>query len=247
MNYHHVFKTGHRGITTTLDSLKRNYYWPAMVKDVTNYIKNCIICQKSKYERNPNEFKFQPIPIGSKPFARIHIDTRSLAKEKFLTLIYTFSKFAQVYHIPGINAVNVLDGLLTFVSHYGLPEMIICDNGIEFNNNSFTDFCKIHKIQVHYTTLKNPNSNSYIERFHSTLLEQVRIKTQQNPKESLDNLIKYSLLHYNNSIHSSTDHTPFEIISGHFNSKDPFDIEEKHIVSKYVQDHKENVKKSLKK
>lgn len=246
MNYHHVYKTGHRGITTTLDSLKRNYYWPTMTKDVTNYINNCIICQKSKYERNPNEFKFQPIQIGSKPFARIHVDTLSVAKEKFLTVVDTFSKFAQAYHIPGVNAVNVLDGLLTFISHYGLPETIICDNGIEFNNNSFTDFCKLHKISIHYTTPKNPNSNSYIERFHSTLLEQIRIKTQQNPKESLTNLIKYSLLHYNNSIHSSTDHTPFEIVSGHFNSKDPFDVEEKHIVSKYVQDHKEKIKEKYK-
>lgn len=169
-----------------------------------------------------------------------------MAKEKFLTVVDTFSKFAQAYHIPGVNAVNVLDGLLTFISHYGLPETIICDNGIEFNNNSFTDFCKLHKISIHYTTPKNPNSNSYIERFHSTLLEQIRIKTQQNPKESLTNLIKYSLLHYNNSIHSSTDHTPFEIVSGHFNSKDPFDVEEKHIVSKYVQDHKEKIKEKYK-
>lgn len=246
LNYHHVYKTGHRGITTTLESLKKNYYWPTLVKDVTNYINNCVICQKSKYERNPNEMIFQAIPIGSKPFARIHIDTLSISNNKFLTLIDTFSKFAQVYDIPGINAVNILDGLLNFISHYGLPEMIICDNGIEFNNNNFTDFCKLHKIAIHYTTPKNPNSNSYIERFHSTLLEQIRVKTQQYPKESLNNLIKYSLIHYNNSIHSVTEHTPFEIITGHFNSKDPFDIEEKHIVSKYVEEHKEKIKDKYK-
>lgn len=242
INYHHIYKTGHRGITTTIESLKRNYYWPTMIKDVTNYINNCVICQKSKYERKPNEFKFQSIPIGSKPFEKIHLDTLSISREKFLTVIDTFSKFAQAYHIPGVNAINILDGLLTFISHYGLPQMIVCDNGNEFDNNNFKDFCKLHKIEIHYTTPKNPNSNSYIERLHSTLLEQCRIQTQQNPKESLNNLIKYSLLHYNNSIHSATDHTPFEIVSGHFNAMDPFDINEKHIVSKYVQDHKEKLK-----
>ena len=246
MNYHHIYKTGHRGITTTIESIKRNYYWPNLDKDVTNYVNNCNICQKAKYERLPNTFEFQKIPIGSKPFERIHLDTLSISKEKYLTVIDTFSKFAQAYPIPGVNAINVLDGILVFISHYGLPQIIVCDNGIEFNNNNFTDFCKLHKINIHYTTPKNPNSNSYIERFHSTLLEQIRTQSQQNAKESLDNLVRYALLHYNNSIHSLTNFTPFEIVSGHFNNKDPFDVEEKHIISKYVQNHKENIKNKYK-
>lgn len=244
MNYHHVYKTGHRGITTTIDSLRRNYYWPNLDKDVTNYINNCNICQKAKYERSPNKFEFEKIPIGTKPFERIHMDTLSISKEKYLTIIDSFSKFAQAYPIPGVNAVNVLDGLLIFISHYGIPQVISCDNGIEFNNSSFLDFCKLHKIEIHFTTPKNPNSNSYVERFHSTLLEQIRIKIQQQAKEPLNTLVKYALLHYNNSIHSATDFTPFEIISGHFYYKDPFDIQEKDIVSKYVIDHKRKLKET---
>lgn len=163
MNYHHVYKTGHRGITTTIDPLKRHYYWPNLDKDVTNYINMCNICQKAKYERQPNKFEFQKVPLGSKPFERIHMDTLSISKEKCLTIIDTFSKFAQAYQIPRINAVNVLDGLLIFISHYGIPQVIVCDNGIEFNNNSFSDFCKLHKIEIDFTTPKNPNSNSYVE------------------------------------------------------------------------------------
>lgn len=238
INYHHVYKSGHRGITSTIESLRRHYYWPDLTKDVTNYINNCQICQKSKYERNPNKFEFQSIPIGSKPFERIHMDTLSISKEKFLTIIDTFSKFAQAYPIGGINPVNVLDALLIFISHYGIPNTIICDNGVEFSNKNFQNFCKIHKIEIHYTTPRNPNSNSYIERFHSTLLESVRTQMQQNPQDSLNTLIRYSLLSYNNTIHSSINYTPFEIISGHFKTKNPFDIQENDIVSKYVEDHR---------
>lgn len=247
MSYHHVYKTGHRGITTTIDSLKRHYYWPNLDKAVTNYINMCNICQKAKYERQPNNFEFQKVPLGSKPFERIHIDTLSISKEKFLTITDTFSKFGQAYPIPGTNAVNVLDGLLIFVSHYGIPQVIVCDNGVEFNNNPFSDFCKLHKIEIHFTTPRNHNSNSYVERFHSTILEQVRIQIQQNAKESLDNLVKYALLHYNNSIHSATNFTPFEIITGHFNARDPFDIQEKDIVSKYVTEHKRKLKETYQK
>lgn len=246
MNYHHVYKTGHRGIKTTIESLQKNYYWPNLSKDVTNYINNCTICQKAKYERTPNNFEFQAVPIGTKPFERIHLDVLSISKQKFLTIVDSFSKFAQAYPIAGANAINVLDELLGFISHYGLPHTIVCDNGVEFNNRNLQDFCKLHKIAMHFTTPKNPNSNSYIERFHSTLLEQVRTNIQQNAQESLQNIVKYALIHYNNSIHSSTNFTPFEIISGHFNSKDPYDIEEKDITSKYVQDHKNKMKRVYK-
>ena len=61
---------------------------------------------------------------------------------------------------------------------------------------------------------------------------------QQNPKDSLNTLIKYALLHYNNSIHSTTNFTPFKVVSGHFSSKNPYDIQESDIISKYVEDHK---------
>jgi len=61
---------------------------------------------------------------------------------------------------------------------------------------------------------------------------------QQNPKDSLNTLIKYALLHYNNSINSTTNFTPFEVVSGHFSSKNPYDIQESDIISKYVEDHK---------
>ena len=241
INYHHIYKTGHRGITSTVDSLKKNYYWPNMNIDVTKYINNCLICQKSKYERTPNTFEFSPVPIGTKPFERIHVDTLSISSQKYLTIIDTFSKFAQAYPLAGANSVNILDGILTFVSHYGLPHTIVCDNGAEFQNNNFINFCQLHKVTIHFTTPKNPNSNSYIERFHSTLIEQVRIKTQQNAKEPLNSLIQYSLLHYNNSVHSATNFTPFEVISGHFGSKDPYDIAEKDIISNYVHTHREKL------
>lgn len=117
---------------------------------------------------------------------------------------------------------------------------------LNLKKNSFKDFCKLHKIQLHFTTPRNPNSNSYIERFHSTLLEQVRIKIQQNSNEPLNTLVQYALLHYNNSIHSTTNFTPFEVISGHFYTKDPFDIQERDIVSKYVTNHKERLAQDYK-
>jgi len=43
---------GHTGIQKTLAKVKRYYYWKGMSKDITDYIRKCQKCQKSKVTRN---------------------------------------------------------------------------------------------------------------------------------------------------------------------------------------------------
>jgi hypothetical protein len=41
----------HRGITQTLDSLSRRFYWPHMREDVVDWISGCSVCVASKISR----------------------------------------------------------------------------------------------------------------------------------------------------------------------------------------------------
>lgn len=43
------------------------------------------------------------------------------------------------------------------------------------------EFCKLMNIEIHFTTTNNPSSNSPIERFHSTIIEKLRIAKLKNP------------------------------------------------------------------
>lgn len=242
IKYHHENKSCHKGISETKNSLNRNYYWPNMMIDVTNYVNACKICQISKYDRSPPIIKFNLTPTSSKPFEHIHIDVFKILNNSFFTIIDSFSRYGQAYHIPTLSSINIIDNLLVFISHHGLPLKITSDNGREFKNNCLEDFCKLHKIELHFTTAKNSNSNSPVERFHSTLAEQIRCLRNEKPKESAEDLIRLSLIGYNNSIHTSTGYTPFEIINGHINSSNPFDLTDSKIISNYIQNHKESTK-----
>jgi hypothetical protein len=55
-------------------------------------------------------------------------------------------------------------------------------------------------------------------------------------------LLNYAIIGYKNAIHSVTGYTPFEVIKGHINSDNPFEITDNTIISNYVQQHKEKVK-----
>lgn len=236
IKYHHEGKTCHKGINEVKTSLSKLYYWPKMIDDITLYINSCEICQKSKYERHPNKIIFQNTPIGNKPFDLIYIDTFKISNQTFLTIIDSFSRYAQAYPIL-LNSIDLLNAILIFISHFGIPRQITSDGGSEFHNHALIEFCKKHKIKLHFTTIYNPNSNSPVERFHSTISEDLRILKLTNPAENIKVLMSYAIIGYNNSYHSSTKYTPFQIVKGDDDKQTPFDLSDDRIVTQYVQNH----------
>lgn len=162
IKYYHQTKTSHRGINENLTALRKNFYWPEMDKDVIDYINTCDICQKSKYERHPYSIVFKPTPIGQSPIEHIYMDTFKYSNQQFLTIVDSFSKFRQAYPINPLTAIEFVNKLIHFISHYGFPCKITCDGGTDFKNHVIQDFCLLHQIDIHYTTAYNPNSNSPI-------------------------------------------------------------------------------------
>lgn len=241
LKQYHEGKTCHRGIQENLNAIKRSYYWPRMEIDVKNYINACSLCQKNKYERHPTKMVFKPTPIGYEPFDHLYIDTYKYSGQCFVTIVDSFSKFGQAYAVKSLNAIETTDRILRFFNHFGIPRKITCDNGIEWKNDVFQGFCRTHELEIHYVTIYNPNSNSPVERFHSTLAESLRTLQKEKPHETIENLMNYAILSYNNSIHTATNYTPFQIIKGKLNYKNPFEISEQTRVAQYVRDHCENI------
>lgn len=242
IKYQHEGKCNHRGINETLEKLKQNYYWPTMKKDVTKYINECILCQTSKYSRKNPYVPLVLTETVGKPFQLLHADVFRFNDQNFLTIIDAFSKLAQALPIQAKTSLDICNAFLNYFSYYGIPEKITLDNGTEFKNENVKELLKSHKIDIHFTTPSHHESNSPIERFHSTLIEHLRILQQKHPKENIINLMKYGIIAYNNSLHSTTKFSPFELTFGHTNLRDPLDLIETTFYSDYVYNHNEKMK-----
>lgn len=242
IKHYHEIATVHRGINELELELRRQYFWPTLRIDSRNYVNRCEICQTTKYERNPINPKLEFTPTPERPFEIIHMDTLTIESNKFLILIDSFSKYAQAYPLIGAHAVNIVQCLIKFMSHHGLPKLIITDNGTEFKNEVIHDFTDLHGIKIHYTTPLHPNSNGIVERFNSTLLEHIRIIKAETNKIPLSDTIPYAILGYNNSIHSVTKMKPLEVITGHLEVNDPFNVKlNKDFMTDYVLQHKKKL------
>lgn len=212
-----------------------------MKVDVTQFINNCEICQQAKYDRHPPLIKFALSPTPTQPFESIHMDTFQICNTRFLTIIDVFSRYAQAYSLE-LDARQPLNNLVTIISHHGLLNQITCDNGTEFKTSLLLDFCKLHKISIHFTTPGNSNSNSPVERLHSTLIELFRVLKIKEPNSTTKQLMLYAVLGYNLSVHSVTKQKPFDIINGRINSLDPFHLTDEIIINQYVENRRERLK-----
>ena len=215
----------HNGINETYEQLKRKYFWPNMKVMITHEINKCELCLKTKYERNPYNVKMQGPLLARKPFDTLFMDTFSFQNSKFLTIIDSFSRYAQAYYVKDGTGLTILNKIRHYFSHHSIPKKIVCDEGKEFHNKTLIEFCKFNKIELHFTTINNPSSNSPIERLHSTLLEKLRVLKLKEPNETPQNQMISAVLIYNQSIHTSTGFSPFSILYGPYERDIEIDLD----------------------
>lgn len=242
IRHYHDGKTNHRGINECYLALSRRYFWPKMKENITKFINECTICGQAKYDRNPIRQQFNIVAPATKPFQIVHMDLFTAQNEKYVTFIDVFSKYGQAYHLRDGTALSILQALLQYCTHHGLPLTIITDQGTEFTNQMFAEFTRVHKIIHHKTLANTPNDNGNIERFHSTILEHLRILRIQRKDQPIINLMPYAIIAYNSSVHSFTKCRPYDVINGHFDARDPVDIDmTAHLMQQYIQTHRDQM------
>ncbi|MCO5546933.1 hypothetical protein L7F22_000372 [Adiantum nelumboides] len=134
--------TGHRGIATTMKGVERYFYWPRLKKDVEEFVRSCLVCQKVKFDRHKEQGLLQPLPIPTRPWESIAMDfifdlprTQS-GHDGIWTIIDRFSK--QAHFIPVKKTVKSDHLARLFVAQifrlHGMPETIVSDRDPRFTS-----------------------------------------------------------------------------------------------------------------
>ncbi|GJS23014.1 reverse transcriptase domain-containing protein [Tanacetum coccineum] len=163
-------------------ALRTGYYWPTMHKDARALIKACQECQVHKpVPRNPQE-KLNPI-TSPWPFYKWGIDIagpfpEGPGKVKFLIVAMDyFTKWIEAKPVATITGNQVKKFVWeNIVCRFGLPGEIISDNGKQFRDNPFKDWCEKLCIQQHFASVKHPQTNGLVERANRSLREGIKAR-----------------------------------------------------------------------
>ena len=166
---------GHNGTARTYMLLKRTYYWKGMKTDISNYVKQCKLCQKQNIL--PVKYVSGHFSAPMAPMEFISMDligdfTPSSKGNKYaLTVICMLTGYTFCIPIPSKKASDVITAYIDNVySKFGGSKKILSDNGTEFKNQLFEKVAKELGVEFKcYTAPYHPQSNGRIEGFHHFL------------------------------------------------------------------------------
>ena len=149
-----IHSQAHLGYEKTFSVIQQKYFWPRMSADILRFCRNCMTCKKAKVDNiNPNP------PCGKekvchRPWEMISIDfigpyPRSKSGNAYALVITDyFSKFSLIQVMRNATTAAVIKFFENNVFLlFGVPSILISDNGPQFIARPFKQFLEKYNVQ----------------------------------------------------------------------------------------------------
>ena len=93
----------------------------------------------------------------------------------FVVGIDYFTKWVEAEALATITEKNIRSFVWrNIICRYRIPRMLVSDNGKQFDNSAFRDFCSELGIKNHYSSPAHPQANGQVEVTNWTLLKIIK-------------------------------------------------------------------------
>ena len=212
---------GHFGIASTLNLMRRKYYWKGMDNDVNKWYSQCQHCHHHKVKQGTvTKAPMTPI-VSNSPWEVVGLDIvpiklRNGEKKEALVAVDYGSKELKVADLKIGNADDVIEQLQLEVEwSERCPKTIISDGGSVFTSIAFSAYCADRYIRHNIATPYHQQANGQVERCIRTFKEVLKAKLI-NDKMGWKKAIKSAQFACNNMLpNASTKFTPHEVTRGY--------------------------------
>ncbi|GFV57399.1 retrovirus-related Pol polyprotein from transposon opus [Trichonephila clavipes] len=174
--------------------MTEKYVWSDIKKQVREWAKACIRCQKYKVSRHTKS-KLGEFEQPDERFSVVHIDLigklpPSEGMQYCLTCIDRFSCWMEAIPIPEITAEIVEKAFYEkWICRFGVPAKLVTDQGRQFEAELFRSIAAICGAKVAHTTSYHPQCNGKVERLHRTLKGAIKAHNNIRWTESLPTVL----------------------------------------------------------
>ncbi|VFQ84394.1 unnamed protein product [Cuscuta campestris] len=183
----------------------QGYFWPTIIRDCTEYVRKCKVCQEIQRVLGRPATNYTPISTAI-PFALWGID--------LVVAINYFTKWVEAALVPTITE----EKMRKFVSkqilcRFGVPQQIITDNGTQFEARGFNEFLQSWGIKHSYAAVGYPQTNGQVENTNCTIVDGLKKKIMECTNAWVEEL-PYILRTYRTTLRKATGETPFALTYG---------------------------------
>lgn len=218
--FHDAPEVAHPGVAETSTLISERFYWRRMSRDIQDYIKNCIVCSVTKtHQRAPNA------PLRSRtpkyPFQMLSLDILGpypLTRRKNRYIIFcedVFSKWVEAQAYYEAKTPQLCQFLTDSVfSRYGVPEVIVTDQGRQFCSNKMDEFCQNYGITQLFSAAYHQQANP-AERRIQEFKKVMKILSRGDSSKGWDKHISNALQVLRSRRNRSTGQTPAKLVLGY--------------------------------
>ena len=186
-------------------------------------MEECLVCQRVNFYRHKQPGLLQPLPIPDAPWKGISMDfifglPRSIhGNIGIWTIVDRFSKQAHFILVKKTIKAHHMENL--FITHifkyYGMPSSIVSDRDPRMTSLFWKRLFENLGTKLNFSSAYHPQTDGQSEIANLTILDLLKSYvgdvSHKDQWEKHLPLIKYA---YNNTVHTSTGKTPFEIVEG---------------------------------
>ena len=195
------------------------FYWPNILKDAKAYVRRCDRCQKfAPVVRQPPETLTSissPIPFAMWGMDILGPFPMASAQRKFLIVtIDYFTKWIEAKPLAKITTKQITQFFWeNVVCRYGLPRILVTDNGKQFDNKDFRKYCEDNDIELRFTSVAHPQANGQAEVANRIILDGLKKRVERSKSNWVDELLPI-LWAYRTTCKVTTGATPFLLAYG---------------------------------
>jgi hypothetical protein len=134
---------------------------------------------------------------------------------KFLVVaIDYFTKWVEAEPLATISEKNIKGFVWkAVICRFGIPRVLISNNGKQFDNGPFRELCSQLNIKNHYSSPRHPQANGQVEVTNRTLLNQIKTRLEEAKSMWVEELPSV-LWAYRTTVRTPTNETPFKLTFG---------------------------------
>lgn len=208
---------GHFRVKATTSCIRKRFWWPKMVNQISDYVESCEVCQKKNRRRMIPPMV--PIEVEG-PFDRIGIDfvgplpVTSRGNQFILVATDYFTKYPEARATFNNRAATVAQFIFEeIICRHGCPKKIQTDRGSHFNCQLVKELCNQFNIKYIPVSPYHPQANGLVERFNGTLCTALA-KFVQHEKDEWDRYIPGTLMAYRSTQQHTTKFSPSYLTYG---------------------------------
>jgi hypothetical protein len=200
--------------------IRQGFYWPAIICTANRVTRSCKVCQKfSPRTDAPSQLTkliahtwrlqrwglniVRPLPTaqGNLKFTFVAIEySTKWIKGRAVSIIT--SKTAQKIFWQNI------------VCRFGVPSELIVDNGKQFDNQDFWEFCSSIGTKAVFTSVYHPQSNGVVERANGKISSAIKKRLLDDKKGKWADQLPEVIWELNTTESRATRFTPFRLMYG---------------------------------